>query len=56
MPDYLAKDLTDFNIVVQELYKCLKFCGKCNGKIYWYEGTIELLLRLLSFVPKDGKE
>ena len=50
MPDYLAKDLTDFNVVVQELYKRLKFCGECNGTIYWYEGTKELLFKMISFL------
>ena len=55
MTDYSAKDLTDFNVVVQELYKRLKFCGECNGEIYWYEGTIELLFKLISFLGKENE-
>ena len=55
MPDYLGKDLTDFNVVVHELYKRLRLCGECNGKIYWYEGTVELLFKLISFLEKDGE-
>ena len=56
MDDLSGKDLTDFNVVVQELYKRLRFCGEYNGKIYWYKGTVELLLRLMSFLGKDGEE
>lgn len=53
MPDYLSKNLNDFNVVVQELHKRLPFCGECNGKIYWYEGTIELLFKMISFLAKE---
>ena len=55
MPDYMGKNLDDFNVLVQELYKRLKFCGECNGTIYWYEGVPELLLKLVGFLVKEEK-
>lgn len=55
MDDLCGKDLNDFNVVVQELYKRLKFCGECNGKIYWYDGVPELLIKLLDFLWEEGE-
>lgn len=46
----------DFNTVCSELTKHLKLCGEFDGKIYWYEGTIELLFELMAFLCRKGVE
>ena len=51
----------DFNYVVSELIKLLKMCYRDDaGNIYWYEGTMETLFELLTYLPNakeytDGK-
>ena len=51
----------DFNYVVSELIKTLKMCYRDDaGNIYWYEGTVESLFELLTYLPgakeyTDGK-
>lgn len=42
--------MRDFNTLCRELRKNLSLCGEVNGTIYWYEGTVELLDELLSYV------
>ena len=46
-----------FNETVSELKKNLSLCFQApDGKIYWYEGTIELAFKLLSYLIEDKKE
>ena len=42
--------MRDFNTLCRELRKNLSLCGEVNGTIYWYEGTVDLLDELLSYV------
>ena len=42
----------DFNYVVSELIKLLRLCYRDDaGHIYWYEGTVEKLFELLTYLP-----
>ena len=45
--------MRDFNTVCSELEKHLRLCGEIDGKIYWYEGTIELLFELMGYLVKE---
>lgn len=46
-----------FNETVSELKKNLSLCFQSpDGEIYWYEGTIELAFKLLSYLIEDKKE
>lgn len=49
--------MRDFNIVKADLIKHLKLSFQAdNGTIYWYKGTVSLLLELMAFLlGKDGE-
>ena len=38
--------MDDFNSVCSDLIKHLKLSSEIDGKIYWYNGTPELLLKI----------
>ena len=43
----------DFNSIRDDLIKHLHGCGEYCGTIYWYDGTIRLLLEMVKFLdPK----
>ena len=50
--------MRDFNELVNELQKNLKFCFQSDdGKIFWYGGTPELVKELYSYIAVfEGKE
>lgn len=49
--------MDDFNSVCSDLVQHLKLSGEINGKIYWYNGTPELLLKMVGFLlPESAQE
>ena len=48
--------MRDFNSVRSDLINHLKLSGEMDGKIYWYDGTVELLFEILGFLYPNTKE
>ena len=42
--------MDDFNSVCSDLICHLKLSGEIDGHIYWYDGTPELLLKMVGFL------
>ena len=47
--------MDDFNSVCSDLVQHLKLSGEIDGKIYWYNGTPELLLKMLGFLLPESE-
>lgn len=43
----------DFNSIRNDLIKHLHGCCEVNGTIYWYDGTIRLLLEMVKFIAPE---
>ena len=43
--------MTDFNTLRIDLIRRLSLCGAWDGKLYWYKDTIQLLKKMMQFVP-----
>jgi len=43
--------MTDFNTLRIDLIRRLSLCGAWDGKLYWYKNTIQLLKKMMQFVP-----
>lgn len=49
--------MEDFNSVVSYLIKHLRLTYEADGTIYWYDGTPQLLLKMVSFlVPSKNND
>lgn len=52
--------MEDFNSIVSDLINHLRLTYEVDGTIYWYEGTPQLLLKMVSFLApsknNDSKE
>ena len=47
--------MDDFNSVCSDLIRHLKLSGEIDGHIYWYDGTPELLLKMVGFLLPESK-
>lgn len=43
--------MADFNTLRIDLIRRLSLCGAWDGKLYWYKDTIQLLKKMMQFVP-----
>ena len=49
--------MTGFNELVRDLIKHLHLCYQADdGTIWWYEGTPELLFKIILFLGSDAEE
>ena len=46
-------NITNFNSIRNDLINHLHGCGEVNGTIYWYNGTIRLLLEMVKFIAPE---
>ena len=45
----------DFNTTKSELIKRLRLSWEANGAIYWYDGTPDLLRKMMQFLPDEQR-
>ena len=52
----LSKDEQEFGETANKLSRLLAWCYRKDGVNYWYEGTPELLLKMVGYLFQSLKE